>query len=614
MSNSKKKSTLDKQLSKLTEWVEEQNRTYESSRDMLYKNLVDTYFWWQDASKINGYLESLYKAEGIRSNRVASREYRQPILNVVKLVFAAANPDNQLCLRWADAIEAIHREYTKKPKKACYKRQPKPELFDWIRRSGGITKIAVDAGLREAPEELTDDYFKDVGGNSDSKLSPKDLKEIITNKRKTIKAHTYPESADIYDLPFEDDEIAVVLVKKTANGKASIIGSTNNNDLINTALTEISVLSTDQIQSNIRLVSTAISIHALPAFYQRIDYEKNFSIKNASSGKLTEEKKKRLNPMRRKFFPKASIRAHICSSSKQPKLGKPRKIDIHEQLNIHPTARLVIKTDGSILCSYTNMESGLTTIISPNKKFKVTDDLFLRGSDRHWIETDLLGDEAIALYSSDDSGLVDTDSNIKAEKQITFTKTVDKTTTSRSIYFYPTSSLNEVFKQQTDIADKNIEFDWSISTTTAFARRIYSQHLRKWMFKNADQFRQNPALSMKFAITGNSMSVHSKWREDIKEYSQDDSLDDTLVMLGNLTNIQTTHEIEEFTFSPTDAIQCFKVASEAADQDILISGNAEIMKVEYTTEFGLVQTYIPSCDTKGKRIKSDPFCWYNSHD
>ena len=57
---------LNQRLAELQSAADAQTQTYESSRDKLYQNIVDTYLWWREASKDSKYLNELYKAEGIR--------------------------------------------------------------------------------------------------------------------------------------------------------------------------------------------------------------------------------------------------------------------------------------------------------------------------------------------------------------------------------------------------------------------------------------------------------------------------------------------------------------------------------------------------------------------
>ena len=58
---------LNKRLEALQDAADAQTQAFESSREKLYQNIVDTYVWWSEASKDAKYLNGLYKDAGIRT-------------------------------------------------------------------------------------------------------------------------------------------------------------------------------------------------------------------------------------------------------------------------------------------------------------------------------------------------------------------------------------------------------------------------------------------------------------------------------------------------------------------------------------------------------------------
>ena len=79
------KKQLDEQLDDLFETAKAQNKAVLSSRQLLWKSLVDAYFWWREASLKNGYLDEVYKREGIRWNK--TQENQINFTSLVKLIF-----------------------------------------------------------------------------------------------------------------------------------------------------------------------------------------------------------------------------------------------------------------------------------------------------------------------------------------------------------------------------------------------------------------------------------------------------------------------------------------------------------------------------------------------
>ena len=61
--------TLKTELTNLKTSAAEQSEHYQSSKDLLYLTLVDSYLWWRQATEQNGYLDSLYEEAKIKASR-----------------------------------------------------------------------------------------------------------------------------------------------------------------------------------------------------------------------------------------------------------------------------------------------------------------------------------------------------------------------------------------------------------------------------------------------------------------------------------------------------------------------------------------------------------------
>ena len=70
--------------------------------------------------------------------------------------------------------------------------------------------------------------------------------------------------------------------------------------------------------------------------------------------------------------------------------------------NVRENARVVLKRNGNILVSKSTSDASLVVNYKPknSKKFLLNEDLWLRGSDRFWLETELINDGEIALYEA----------------------------------------------------------------------------------------------------------------------------------------------------------------------------------------------------------------------
>ena len=93
-------------------------------------------------------------------------------------------------------------------------------------------------------------------------------------------------------------------------------------------------------------------------------------------------------------------------------------------MQINTSHFISLWANGTALVHKSTTKASLVTIITPKTKFDLEEDVWLRGSDRYYIETDLIHDAEIALFdASPTSNLADVKSTkIKAE----YTRAVPK--------------------------------------------------------------------------------------------------------------------------------------------------------------------------------------------
>ncbi len=75
---------LSQQLQALQDRAEKQHNLAESSRELLHRNLAETYFWWREARNEAGYLDRLYAENNITYRNTGNRYNFSP---VVRLAF-----------------------------------------------------------------------------------------------------------------------------------------------------------------------------------------------------------------------------------------------------------------------------------------------------------------------------------------------------------------------------------------------------------------------------------------------------------------------------------------------------------------------------------------------
>lgn len=139
--------TLNEQLSELQMRAEQQHNLAESSRELLYRNLAETYFWWREAQLEDGYLDRLYAENNITYRKTVNRTNFSP---VVRLAFPRIRTDDVTVSYYNQALWAIDREYISNPQR--YANAAKINVMKaFVHDAGGVD------GLRELVRSSLDD-------------------------------------------------------------------------------------------------------------------------------------------------------------------------------------------------------------------------------------------------------------------------------------------------------------------------------------------------------------------------------------------------------------------------------------------------------------------------
>ena len=404
---------LDTGLANLQALSAEQNRTYQSARRQLHTTLVETYFWWRQASQKEGYLEKRFADAKIGFKAKLNRPNFNPVVRLVMLM--QQHLHNVQISNYGTAINAIDDEYLRN--EHIYKhRDAVEELVDWIDDNGGIRGIT--GRKKQEIEEYGYDYKG--AGNKNKKTKKDDEKkakqqlEVLGLKKVAIAQNEATHTFDIGDVGTDSDDLVVVLAKATGNGnELRLVGSTAQQALVDGAVMQIGEVDFANLPPHLRMLCEVVKLNTITKSLQNYGGRSNFYNKS----KLVIERE-----------------------------GKKE--------NVRENARVVLQRNGTILVSKSTSDASLTTYYIPSKKFLLNEDIWLRGSDRFWLETELINDSEIALYDATDLE-EQTNKQLKAQKQITLKNTITKQ--KRNIYFYDFSRIDDATMYQPAIVKDEID-------------------------------------------------------------------------------------------------------------------------------------------------------------
>lgn len=588
-----KNAELEKALSDLQERAERVKQKIQSTRDALYLMLVDTYAFYLEASKNKGWLEAKtehFKASGYKVK--SSDAPHAKFLLVLRLTHQKIRSDKYSAKlgTWARGLAAMEQIHKQRP--YLFANNLRSEMFDYVKN------LSMTGLVREL-----DDTIEETGGDKppavSSTLSKRQLKAderaikaaVQSKQRQAHKAKALGTANlnDAYVSTPDNSNLAVLVGRVNADGTVDIIGTCDDKDIVEAAT--FTSVNTNEIQQYglFGALAHAIHIHALPRkLHQR----------NA----------------RTNFF---------------------RKLDMKhdDDKPAFETVRVALLKNGEIVLSKARAHnnSSLTTIAKPKAKHTFAENYFLRSSDRYWIETQLLLEGQIAVWSSNDNELLDTDSKIKADKQITLTQTIDgREQGNRNLYFYRLAQLQHDDNTQPYVIESEFERDisWRLELSPNTVRTIYNKHLVEWMSYVNKRVHTNNNGSMRLVIHDDGIELQSYWNKELKEYSRTGA--ESTVKFGEndrLTDVEQktptpNYDISDaaeaymaaeakrisqnaapdgesddervFVVKPVDMYQVFEVLAENYSGAVLEYATNKQLRIKHSDNLADYATYIPA--------------------
>ena len=550
-------SLLDDRLAQLRGDAAEQDRVYQSSKQKLYGMLVDTYLWWREARLKDGYLESRLAEANIRDNK---KNQNKPNFNpVLKLVLGLRQQVDAVTIsNWGSAMNAIDDEYLRNEQ--VYKnRDTADELISWINDNGGLSGVTGRAHRRT--EERGYDY-KDAGvkkktSDKEKAEKRKRAEEIIALKKTAIGQLSIAKTFDIGEVGLGEQNLVLVLAQATGLGsQLKVVGATAKQGLIDGTILETSTLDLADVSPNLRMLCEAVQMNTLTKAQQ--DYG-----------------------ARDKYYDKTTTKIDGVALTR---LQQPR---------------VILRRNGTLMVSRTSAKASLITFHIPHTPNKLDQDYWLRGSDRHWLETDLINDSELVLYNAEPKhGVADQkNKQIKANKKITL-KSKDKKH-QRNLYFYDFSRVDDNIAYQPNIVDGDPQYDWAVKGKKSYFERIFLQHFDGWQHKVRHRVHTPNNKAIAFDVIEDGIVLEAKWDKEQKVFTQTGNR--YLTAFGDDAE---TCGIGRTIFSPIDMLSVLEVikGSEIEDDTVMMSGNADLLFVNYRTKIAEIKVFIPACDEKGKRV------------
>ena len=555
---------LDAQLASIKTAAQQQTTTHVASRDQLHQAIVDAYLWWRDADKQVGYLDATYSAAGITTRkRKGNNPNFYPLVRLIwniDITKQAGTVSN-----WARSMLALHDEHANKPQ--LYAKNVRADLVNFIKDEGGLGALRGEKGL--TAEEL--EAEEEAGIAQDQRGRPKvtapPTETVVNAKLKAAQSVT--PKAQIASFPTavtNADNLIVMLGRRNAAGQIEIVGSDYSGQLVQLALDACTALDRSGVTSSLRLIAEALEPHALPA---------------------------KLEKFRKKFFDDSEVERTVTLKELDDQ-GNPKtevqKVKQATRLRYRPPTK-------DFLLSKCIAPASVVTYVRPTTPFACSAEVILRGEDRSWIERELLNQQKLTLYEAEpQSALAPTKGNLKASHMLRLDDASTKH--NRNLYFYDKSTVPTETNAQAHIKDAaKLTWTWEIDATVQWLAQFDAQCTTPYIHKIRGFFNQAKYASLQLQISKAALELRYWYEDGAYAYNYNLPFNANAQRTGKITGT------ELFTTNAKDLALVFSVLPTLpiTSANVQLAGNANVMRIKYSTELADYETYIPAADTAGAR-------------
>jgi hypothetical protein len=557
----KKKSVSEELSAKLTglqSKADEQQKAYQSSRDFLYENLVDTYLWWRDARDEPGYLDKLYEDNGVKVNR--SNSNKPSFTGVLKVIWRMSEKYQVTISLWNGALGIIDEEYIEN--KALYRKDTKQRLIGFINDNGGLTQLRKNNGW-QSDDESEEPKNKDKPPKSKTGISKNQIKAQIDDGIKFFKSTAKPLATINAGNPLiaTKDDLVAVIARRNKHGELEILATTDDDEQVNQLAASCAVEDLSNAPSNISILAEAILTHSLPKkmmkMASRLAEPSKFKVPNKHDDGY--------------YIPKKTVRLTM----------RPKR--------------------GDMIISLSRTDVSVVTIIKPHAPLISSgNDLMLKGDLTNYIRQTYVYEKSLSYISSKPSTRI-----TKAGDEYVATHLIqvtnDKSGHKRNIYFYNPAKLLEEQRFQADYNDdeKFVPL-WTVDVTPNWWAQLQAEFTSRWINNYSPNITRPQHKKFEIRLTNKAWKISFSDKKHISAYGVEKGWEHSVsTPFSSECKVKLTGNSQVFSGLSKDVITVFNAMYEqnVSSRKIRIEGNMFAMRITYKTKLGEYTIYVPASDT-----------------
>lgn len=507
---------------------------YNRSNKDFYRHLAEIYFWWLDALEVPGFLEAEY-AKVDRRPRKVRHGY-----NFTRLLIMMWGQHCNLDLdRHSRALNKINEEYLSR--EAYYAKDGVEKLARFIDDNGAIHGLS--------------GYKKNDDDEDESRIDltpPRATdKEKFDALFKSAKTHYAQSAAPAHSfntsLPVTDDDLAVVLVRRTATGY-QLLGATNDKEAVEAAAVVNFKHTFSALPPSVRSLIETLRTQCLPPHILKMQRD-------------------------------------LVDKSKQ------KHSDGTKMLNMR---RLLYRHDhGDFLLSPVRAHTGVVTVAKPKSGGleQVAGDVFLSSRARLALERLAISNYEFNLYKAEVEDRIERYKHEDSASHVLRLQSIANDADYLLLDFWQYDDQLNPPLPQVDI-DLFGKADWKTNVTLSWFRELSNNIVSKWFASHAKHIKRDHQKLCRVDFNRDDITISFVRRDGTFEHRHRIPLAKPVPGFVTLSLLFRTKEIMPVLASIAD----FEV-----DGDIEISITADVFLFEFETSATKFSVAIPATDDKEVR-------------
>jgi hypothetical protein len=533
---------LKAELEKLKELADNQSHHYHSSRNLLYEGLSRVYLWWLEASAEAGLLEQLYEEYNLQYKKQTIHEIAfSPLLRYLWNMNGSINSNT--IDQWNRALNNIN--VTVQNDKSFYKTNTQNKLISFISNSGGINALAGYVGKSDEDNTATK--------NKISKTSEQKLKDAHLHNGKLFFASAATPIAQFktpQTLASADSGFTLALLRKANNGY-EIIGTVNDNALVEQAVIAAYKRTSEQMPNTARLITEIIRTQVLPSKIAKL------------AAALTDDSKFKV---------------------------KEGSKEVMKQLK----RLLYIAKDGKFVLSANRSDCSVVTVATPFATiFDVDTDVALAVNDRTFIENNLIHSGDFNFYTADAAQYVPATEDEPASHKLKLENTVTKQF--RYIRFYRLTTFKFLPSKTQAVVNANLPFNakYTAQLDSSWLSEMNALFLTRWIDGFGAKMKRNEHKMLMLAL--GKTSIAFKYNYKAQDYKEAEIVD--------LSRSAKAKGFIEVNVLSKDIIPVLNALVQVElDGDVTVQANEKMLRFMFKTNCADYVIAVPCCTTKAKRM------------